>query len=92
MCLSLLALLSGNPPNITSLCTFQMSFHIGHYHFMLPRTYDWVAALELMHKNISYENVPLKPELLWKFDGIRARTLSFSTSCHWDTILLEVDK
>ena len=58
---------------------------------MIPRTYDWVAVLELMHKNIGCEDVPLKPELSWKFEGTRSRILGLSTSSHWDDILLEVD-
>ena len=51
-----------------------------------------MAVLELIHRNIGCEDVPLKPDLSWKFDGTRARTLGLSTSCHWDDILLEVDE
>ena len=66
-------------------------FHVGHQCVMIPRTYNWVAVLEVMNKNIGCEVVPLKPELSWKFEGTRSRILGLSTSSHWDNILLEVD-
>ena len=63
----------------------------GHQRVTVSRTLDWSAVLREIHKNIGCENIPLKPELQWKFEKPKAKVLGLTNQTDWEDLIMEVE-
>jgi hypothetical protein len=80
--------------HITDIVVFVPSgFYAGEHRLSFSVALEWPDVLRGLHEAIgcSREDVLLKPELQWKFQGKnRAKTLQLNDSTHWDDLKSEV--
>jgi hypothetical protein len=63
----------------------------GHQHITVSKTDKWPAVQAIIYQNVGCDKVARKPELLWKFEKPRAKTLSLEEESHWDDLKAEVE-
>jgi hypothetical protein len=63
----------------------------GPQRITVSKTDKWPAVQAIIYQNVGCDKVAQKPELLWKFEKPRAKTLSLEEESHWDDLKAEVE-
>ena len=64
---------------------------MGSQHVEVPRLSDWPTVVDLLHKGIGCEDMPLKPILSFELDKHGLKNFGLGSKAGWKDLIAEVE-